>query len=169
MPAASPPATAITPLGPVSSIATTPSPGSRSTPRLCCVISSRSRPPGPIAMATPSVAVVSGRFIAEVSKPRRAATLAAAATSASLAGSPSTRRAATKSMSPSPLRSCNIRPSSKIDSKPRGCCCGVWKVVGGKPNASQSSVPSKTSCGTFLARAVSCTLRVSNRVFTYHL
>ena len=118
VPASSPPTTASVGLGSVSSHTTTPMPGSRSTPmrpRGICILRS---PASPITIGTPSPAFVRGRFMADVSNPKRAATLAAAATSASLGGSPSIRWASTKSMCPSPLRSWRIGPSSKIASRP---------------------------------------------------
>src|SRR5262245_38325378 len=72
----------------------------------------RATPAAPIAIATPARpgSRGSGRFIAVVSRPRRAATFAAATTSAFEGASPSTSAASTKSTTPSPLRSWSSAP-----------------------------------------------------------
>ncbi len=65
------------------------------------------------AVAPASGVAESGRFIAIVSKPSRAARSAAADTSAALGLSPNTTRAWTKSITPSPLRSWRRPPGAK--------------------------------------------------------
>ncbi len=63
--------------------------------------------------------------MAVVSNPRRAATFAAAATSASAGASGSAIRASTKSVTPSLLRSWKTRPGLKKSATPNGAS-GVW-------------------------------------------
>src|SRR5262245_51606106 len=119
MPASSPPSTAIAGCPPELKAATMPSPAFRLPPPSDSAVApdpdSAFAPTKIVGTASPSLLPIraTGMFIAEVSYPSRAATLAAAASSPAVGCSASTIRALTKSTAPSLLRSWKTTPGLK--------------------------------------------------------